>query len=113
MTTTFIDERHKAYLDSCAECLQACEACAYDCCIGSPDLAECARLCLDCAAICGACVTLLARGSRWADELCQLCTQVAEACAAECERHGDMELCRKCAEACRACVEHCRAMASA
>ena len=113
MTTAIIDEQHKAYLDACSTCQQTCESCAYDCCMTRPDLAECARLCLDCAAICAACVTLLARGSRWSDELCQLCTQVAEACAAECDKHEDMDLCRQCAEACRACVEECRAMASA
>ena len=113
MAITMVDERHRAYLDACSECQQACEACAYDCCVTRPDLAECTRLCLDCATICAACVTLLARGSRWADELCQLCTQVAEACAAECAKHEDMDLCRQCVTACRACVEQCRAMASA
>jgi hypothetical protein len=111
--TTMIDEQHKVYLDACAACLQACEACAYDCCVTRGDLAECTRLCLDCAAICSASVTLLARGSRWADELCQLCTRVAEACAEECAKHTDMDLCLQCVTACRACVEACRVMTSA
>jgi hypothetical protein len=113
MAITMVEEEHRAFLDACSACQQACEACAYDCCVTRGDLAECTRLCLDCAAICAVCVTLQARGSRWADELCRLCSQVAEACAAECAKHEDMDVCLQCVAACRACVEQCGAMAGA
>jgi hypothetical protein len=112
MASALIAERNRACLDACSECEQACEACAYGCCMGSAEMVACGQLCLDCAAISRLCQTLLERGSAWATKVCELCAEICEACAAECAKHED-EACRRCAEACQRCVRECRAMVSA
>jgi hypothetical protein len=111
MANALVAERNRACIDACSECEQACEACAYGCCMGSAEMVACGRLCLDCAAVSTLCQTLLERGSAWATKVCELCAEICEACAAECAKHQD-ETCQRCAEAGRRCARECRAMVS-
>jgi hypothetical protein len=93
-----------------AECVEACNACSYNCNTGHADMAECGRLCVDCAAICGLTHTLLSRGSRWAALVARQAAQISTECAAECGKFGD-EYCRQCVQSCLASAERCQELA--
>jgi hypothetical protein len=97
--------QYQACLDTYKECIERCEDCAYNRCAPG-NMATCTRLCIDCGAVCSTCITLLSRGSEFVAELC-------DACAGECEKHPNMDHCRRCAEACRRCAEQCRSVAGA
>ncbi len=110
MASVLVPERNRACIDTCTECVQACNATAYQCCLPGGNV-ECGKLCLDCAAFCQLCIVLLSRGSPLAVELCRICADICAACADSCERCG-MDYCLPCAEVCRRCAAQCREMAA-
>ena len=92
-------------------CAKMCASCA-DACLAEPmDMTQCIRICLDCSDICEAASRVALRRSGCNDavarELLELCARTCEACAAECEKHGN-DHCRRCAEICRECAADCR-----
>ncbi|MGX5735671.1 four-helix bundle copper-binding protein [Bosea thiooxidans] len=66
------------------------------------------RLMAACAEICRTTAHLLLMNSEHGKHLCPECAEVCEACAADCERIGDME---PCVAACRSCAQACQALA--
>lgn len=103
-------------LDALAQCGISCTICA-DACLSEMHvqmLAKCIELNLTCADSCLAATRALARigfqdGGVVRAHL-EACRTACVACAEECERHGEMEHCRLCAEACRSCEQACTTM---
>lgn len=102
-------------IDACHACVEACTACA-DACLsekGIEKLVTCIRLDLDCAEISATTASVIARSNKAGHRQlleAQLTTCIAfcRACAAECERHGEMHKhCALCAKACRTCADLC------
>ena len=85
----------------CAHCYDACHL----------DKENDMKLCIindqDCSEICRLTGHLLERNSPNVGIFLKLCVQMCERCANECDKHTNMEHCKKCAEACRKCVEIC------
>jgi Domain of Unknown Function (DUF326) len=71
------------------------------------------RLLLDCAEICHTSASFMIRGSDLHGETCAACAAVCEACADECDRHGEDPHMAACGEVCRRCAQSCREMAGA
>jgi Domain of Unknown Function (DUF326) len=71
------------------------------------------RLLLDCAEICETSASFMIRGSDLHPETCAACATICEACADECDRHGEDPHMAACAEICRRCAQSCREMAGA
>jgi len=107
-----------ASIDACAECNQACTACA-DACLGEDDVADltkCIRTCLDCADICATTSRVLSRQTGYDPNLTkavlEACITACKASGEECARHVEHHLhCRICAEVCRRCEQACRDLA--
>ena len=102
-------EKNLALLNALNNCATECNHCA-TACLDEQDvkmLTKCIKLNIDCADICRLAISYIARGSEHANHLLQECAEICNACAEECERHSDMEHCRRCAEACRTCAEAC------
>lgn len=87
-----------------AQCTHCYDACHLE---KENDMSRCMMNDEDCADICRTTAQLLERNSENADIFLKLCGEMCERCAAECDKHGHMEHCRKCAEACRKCAEMC------
>src|SRR5687768_1492618 len=92
-------------------CLNACRISRHDCqqCADAvrdlPDMEACARICDECEVVCSKCIDAL-KAENWGE--CLHCSEVCARCAAECDRHDDLEICRNCAESCRRCAYECR-----
>ena len=107
-----------ASIDACAECNQACTACA-DACLSEDDvdhLTKCIRICLDCADICATTSRVLSRQTGYDSNLTkavlEACVTACKASGEECARHAEHHLhCRICAEVCRHCEQACRDLA--
>ena len=98
--------------EDCAEiCLQAAEIAEWcaDECIGSPEMAECARQCRDVADLATLHARFMARDSQWSDGLAKLCADACETCAETC-RGFDAEHCKEAARVLAECARSCRQM---
>jgi hypothetical protein len=108
-----------AAIDACAECNQACTACA-DACLSEydvDDLTKCIRTCLDCADVCATTSRVLSRQTGYDPSLTkavlEACVTACKASGNECARHAEHHLhCRICAEVCRRCEQACRDLAT-
>jgi len=102
---------NKQIIDELYLCAAQCTRC-YDACLIEKDkskLERCMMLDQDCAEICRLTGQIMERNSESTDKFLKLCVEVCEACAAECEKHSDMEHCEQCAKACHKCAEVCGA----
>lgn len=103
-------ERYQSIIDTCYDCATECLHCQ-NACLEEDNVNEmirCIKLDNDCATICLVAATMMAGGSEFAKQVSQLCSSLCDACAEECEKHSNMEHCKKCAEKCRKCAEACR-----
>jgi hypothetical protein len=99
-------------ITACFSCAIACEQCATEC-LKEEDvkmLSLCIRLDRECALVCQATASLMSMGGSHPHLLCGVCEEICLRCAEECERHSDMEHCKRCAEECRRCAEECSRM---
>lgn len=87
-----------------AQCTHCYDACHLE---KETDMSRCMMYDQDCADICRLTGQLLERNSDNTDIFLKLCQEMCERCAAECEKHPQMEHCKKCAEACHKCAESC------
>lgn len=87
-----------------AQCTHCYDACHLE---KGIDMFRCMMDDLDCADICRLTSQLLERNSDNVDIFLKLCHEMCERCADECEKHPQMEHCKKCAEACRKCAAIC------
>src|SRR6201997_5330481 len=109
-----------AVIDACADCNQACTACA-DACLSEDDvdhLTKCIRTCLDCADICATTSRVLSRHTGYDANLTravlQTCATACKTSADECDKHdAKHEHCRVCADVCRRCERACRDLVEA
>jgi hypothetical protein len=86
----------------CAHCYDACHL------ENQKSRSHCMVNDQDCADICRLTAQLLERNSENIDIFLKLCQEMSERCAFECEKHPQMEHCKKCAEACRKCSAMCK-----
>lgn len=101
---------NKKIIDTLYFCAAQCNHC-YNACQIEKDkdkLQRCMMLDRDCEDICRLTGQLLERNSENSELFLKLCGKICEKCAAECETHGELEHCKKCAEACRKCAEMCQ-----
>lgn len=101
----------QACIEACSHCHHICLQTAMNHCLeigGKHVEAGHFRLIMSCAEICQTSANFQLSGSVFHHRLCLLCAEVCEACAADCEKVGDMD---ECAEACRECAVSCRQMA--
>jgi hypothetical protein len=100
---------NKKLIDELYLCAAQCTHC-YDACLLEKDkdkLQRCMMLDQDCADICRLTGHILERSSESANKFLELCAEICSDCAEECEKHSDMEHCKRCAEVCRQCSEMC------
>lgn len=90
-------------------CAAQCDRCHYACHRESHKeaLERCMILDQDCADICRLTSQLLERNSENAELFLKLCAEMCKRCAEECDKHTQLDHCKKCAEACRKCAEMC------
>ncbi|HEY0029879.1 MAG TPA: four-helix bundle copper-binding protein [Bacteroidia bacterium] len=101
---------NKKLIDELHFCAAQCNHC-YDACQMEKDkeeLKRCMVLDLDCADICRLTAQVLERNSETADLFLKFCAEICEKCAEECDKHSQLEHCKKCAEACHRCAEMCQ-----
>ena len=107
-------EKFKSCIDACNQCASECEHCATSCLHekDNQNLAICVELDRFCADMCKTAAAFLARCDEhthsFAVKFCGLCAEICDACAAECEKHSDLEHCKTCAEACHKCAVECQ-----
>lgn len=109
-------EAYAETLHALTQCESSCTICA-DACLSEVHvqmLSKCIELNLTCADSCHAAAHVLARigfqdGGVVRAHL-EACRAACVSCAEECERHGEMQHCRLCAEACRSCERACTEM---
>lgn len=90
-------------------CIEACNTC-HDACLMEADvksMVECIRLDKDCAEVCTMTLNLAYKQSPFLKQAAELCMTVCKACGEECGRFGDMDHCRRCAQACDECAKAC------
>lgn len=105
-------EQHKLNLmDKLANCIAACNQC-YEACFKEEEhlhhMVDCIRTDRECADICSFTLSFISRESAMTNDIVELCAIACAACAAECEKHTDMEHCQACAQACHECEDACR-----
>lgn len=88
-----------------AQCTRCYDACHIE--KDKKDLEKCMKLDEECAEICRLTAVRLEKNSENSDKYLKLCSEICESCATECEKHADLEYCKKCAEVCRKCAEMC------
>lgn len=111
-SSTHAEHAMQACIDACTRCYQVCLHAAMNHCLetgGKHVKPKHFRLLMSCAEICQTSANFQLGSSPFAHRLCGLCAEVCEACAADCEKIGDME---ECVEVCKECAESCRNMAS-
>jgi hypothetical protein len=106
-------ERYKSCIEACVKCAEECEHCSAECLQHHEyrALAQCIEMNTECAILCWTAAPLMSRGARFSVDICRITAEACNACAAECDRHKNLEHCRRCAEACRRCADECRRVA--
>lgn len=102
----------QACIDECLACYRTCLSMAMNHCLeaGGPHVEKAHfTLMAECAEICRTSAHLMLIGGAHHKRTCAVCAEICDACAADCERVGDMQ---DCVEACRRCAESCRRMAA-
>ncbi len=105
-----LDSTTSTCIDLCLHCYKTCHGMVMSHCLeagGQHTEPKHFRLMAACAEICRTSAHLLLMRSEHGKHLCRECEEVCLACAADCERIGDMQ---ECVAACRSCAEACRAM---
>ncbi|MBO9701463.1 MAG: four-helix bundle copper-binding protein [Sporocytophaga sp.] len=94
-------------------CSIVCKKCAAACLMENnfEKYSICAKLTLDCAGITNITGELSVRGSVVLDKQLEVCIEICRLCAAECEKHPEISLCKSCAEACHECQVTCESYA--
>ena len=87
-----------------AQCTHCYDACHLE---KEKDMSLCMINDQDCADICRLTAQVLERNSENAILFLKLSGQICERCATECDKHLELEHCKKCAEACHKCAEMC------
>ena len=103
-------EQNRSLIEMLSKCAAECSRCA-TACLDEEDvkmMSRCIRLDIDCAEICALAGSFVARGSENAEDVLALCADLCNECADECEKHSQMEHCKRCAEICRECAEACQ-----
>lgn len=86
-----LSDEERECIELCNQATEITEWCA-DECLGSEEMAGCARLCRDVADIASLHGRLMARGSQNTQHIAMANAEACEACADECEQH-DAEHC--------------------
>jgi hypothetical protein len=109
---TLTRDYYQECINALFSCAETCDVCASKCLDEEnvKNLTKCIRLDADCAQMCRMTASFMSRGSQFSRQLAGLCENVCNACADECEKHKQMEHCKKCAEACRYCAGECNRM---
>jgi hypothetical protein len=104
-STLRIENDLRVCVDSCLQCLVACELCATACLerADSKAMTRCIQLALICADLCALTAREITRRSDLMLEVCALCVLASRSCGSECARHSDTDHCKRCATACRRC----------
>jgi response regulator RpfG family c-di-GMP phosphodiesterase len=84
-----------------AQCTHCYDACQLE---KEMDMSICKMNDLDCADICRLTAQILERKSDNSAVFLKASEEMCDLCATECEKHAQMEHCKKCAEACRKCA---------
>ncbi|WP_051312940.1 hypothetical protein [Sporocytophaga myxococcoides] len=94
-------------------CSVVCKKCAAACLVENnfEKYSICAKLTLDCAGITNLTGELSVRGSLVLDKQLDVCIDICRLCAAECERHPEISLCKSCAHICHDCQIACESYA--
>ena len=94
------------------DCRIAGEICQAHCqamlATGDTSLAACSASVSDMMAGCSGLMQLAASDSKYLPGMAKICSQILEDCKAECEKHGEHEECKACAEACDGCLKECK-----
>lgn len=96
-------------LDIITQCAVQCERCAYDVCMGEPEMRECGQACVDCAQICWTTASCLSRGSQVSIQMLQTCAQACTWCSQECQA-CDEPAAQTCAQVCAQCAQECQTL---
>ncbi|WP_426960355.1 four-helix bundle copper-binding protein [Muricoccus radiodurans] len=105
----------EACIQACLDCHRTCLATIAHCLAQGGHHTEKAHIVLmmDCAQLCATDADFMIRGSAHHARLCGVCAEVCEACAADCEKHGEGDAAMQaCVVACRRCAAECRKMAA-
>jgi hypothetical protein len=113
---TIDTDLYAATVSELSQCDLTCSVCA-DACLSESHvqmLARCIELNLNCAESCATTARTIARFGFQQPSVTrahlEACREACRACADECERHQDMEHCRRCAAMCRSCEQTCTTM---
>ena len=100
-------------IQNCRDCQRICMLTITHCFAQGGEMCEAThiRLLMDCAEICQASANFMLRASDLHPYTCAVCAQVCEQCKAACERYGDSQQMRLCADACQRCADSCHYMA--
>jgi len=114
LATLRIENDLQTCIDSCLQCLVACELCATACLEDedSQAMTRCARLNRICADLCELTARVIARRSDLMRQVCALCVLACWSCGEECARHSHVDPCKRCAAACRRCEKECQKVAT-
>jgi len=104
-STLRIENDLQTCLDSCLQCLVACELCATACLEeeDSKAMTRCIRLNRICAELCALTARAIALRSDLMRQVCALCVLACWSCGKECAKHSHADYCKRCAAACRRC----------
>ena len=100
-------------------CIEACVSCHAVCtgtvqhCLqkgGQHAQPDHIRLLTDCAQICQTSADFMLRGSPLHSHTCGVCAVVCAECASDCEKMGEDQMMKQCADSCRRCAEECKRM---
>ena len=113
-STLRIENNLQTCLDSCLQCLVACELCATACLEeeNSQAMIRCIQLDRICADLCALAARAIARRSDLVSQVCALCVLACRSCSKECARHSHSDHCKRCAAACRRCEKECQKIAA-
>jgi len=113
-STLRIQNDIQAPLDSCLQCLVACELCVAACLDqeNSEAMNRCIQFCRICADLCALTAREIARKSILMRQVCALCVLACWSCGEECARHSHVDPCKRCAAACRRCEKECQKVAT-
>jgi hypothetical protein len=112
-STLGIENDLQICLDSCLQCLVACELCATACLEGHPKgMTRCIQLDRICADLCALPAREIARKSDLMRQVCALCVLACRSCGRGCAKHSHADHCKRCAAACRRCEKECQKIAA-
>lgn len=99
-------------IQNCIRCAQVCEQVIQHSLRRGEQYAseDHIRLLQDCAQVCHMAANFMNRDSYFHSKICEACAVICLACFVECERMGDDQIIRMCAETCRRCAESCNHM---